>query len=397
MAFKFLGMSFGQSELPKLITSDSPSGYHSFSTPFGTVGRGDLSKPYVSSYYMTDGGYIRFGTDNLYPQLINQMYYTSPLNASILDFKVNATIGGGFEIQNGATDAKQKVDEYTFIKKNKIKKLLRGITRDYVMHGRVHVLIHFNDAGKAIKFELIPAEKVRVNINKQCYAISNDWSRGVKEEEIKAYSMHCKDKKQILSLELDCPGQDFYPLPSYTTAFNWMFLDGQMSYFHKSNIQNSIFPSFALMLPKIPASKEEEDSIKDTIEKAKGASEAGKAIVFAANGEELLPKIEAIPTNQNDTLFLQTDERMDTKICQAHTIDSILMGIRVSGKLGSGSDIQQSYTIFEKNIIMPIREDIEYFMNEIMEIFGVSGDFVINDYQIVNSEIVNKTNEDIKE
>lgn len=377
---------------PKLI--EDKSGYHSFSTPFGQVGAGDLSKPYISGAYLGPNGYVRFGNDNLFPQLVNQMYYTSPLNSSIIDLKVNAISGGGFEIIDGSETALGKVEEYTFLRKNKIKKIFKSITRNYVMHSAVYVVIYFDADKKAIKFEHIDSEKVRTNKTRNLFYISQDWSRNIVDETIKLYNPECKDKKQILVLENMGPGQDYYPIAAYTNAFNWCYLDGEMSYFHKSNIRNSIFPSFALMLPKIPASKAEEESIQRTLEKAKGAGEAGKAIVFASNGKDNLPELVPIPTNDNDKLFLQTDERIDLKISQAHQIDPLLAGIRTSGKLGSGTDIKQAYIIFEKNVIMPIRADLEDFFNELMDIFGVSGEFKINDFQIVNETIIESVNDD---
>jgi hypothetical protein len=177
---------------------------------------------------------------------------------------------------------------------------------------------------------------------------------------------------------------------------NWAFLDGEMSYLQKSNIQNSIFPSFAMMFPKKPQNEEEKNSIKTTIDRAKGATNAGKAIAFFANNKESLPTIEAIPTNSNDNLFQVTTESIDSKICQAHIIDPILMGIRVSGKLGSGSDIKQSYVIFEKNSIIPLRNSVEEIFNEILAICNINAKLVINNFQIVNDTIVEmdeRTNE----
>jgi capsid portal protein len=163
-----------------------------------------------------------------------------------------------------------------------------------------------------------------------------------------------------------------------------------MSYLHKSNIQNSIFPSFALMFPKKFVTEEEKNDVKKTIEKAKGSSEAGKVIVFSANSKEQLPELVPIPTNQNDKLFLETDEQINLKICQAHTIDPMLMGVRVSGKLGGGSDIKQSYIIWEKNTVMPLRNELECLINDMLTTIGLDGTFKINDFQIINETIVEK-------
>jgi hypothetical protein len=143
-----------------------------------------------------------------------------------------------------------------------------------------------------------------------------------------------------------------------------------------------------MMFPKKPQSEEEKIAIKNTIDRAKGAHNGGKAIAFFANNGESLPKIENIPTNSNDNLFQNTTESIDSKICQAHIIDPILMGIRVSGKLGSGSDIKQAYIIFEKNTIIPLRTIIEDIFNELFEIGNIKATFSINNFQIVNETII---------
>jgi capsid portal protein len=190
--------------------------------------------------------------------------------------------------------------------------------------------------------------------------------------------------------EKNCVGQDVYPLPSYTSAFNWAFLDGEMSYLQKSNILNAIFPSFAFMFPKKPQSEEEKAGLRKTIESGKGARNGGKVLSFFANNADQLPKIEAIPTNNNDNLFQVTTESIDSKICQAHTIDPILMGIRVSGKLGSGSDIKQSNVIFEKNVIFPQRRKVEKIVNDLFKIAKLKAEFHINNFQIINDVITER-------
>jgi hypothetical protein len=64
------------------------------------------------------------------------------------------------------------------------------------------------------------------------------------------------------------------------------------------------------------------------------------------------------------------------------------MGIRVSGKLGSGSDIKQAYIIFEKNTIIPLRETIQDIVNSLFDIAKVKARVEINNFQIVNETIV---------
>lgn len=377
--------SFGSKKKVEIV--ESAPLYSQFSTPFGKIGDGNLSLPYVRAYGSEK--YIRFGHDNLYPQLINQMYYQSPLNGAIIRFKANATIGGGFELSSPDKGAQQKITEYTFIKKNKFNKLMRQLTKDLIMHGRVCVLV--DPTGKDVKFLRIGPEKVRSNQTKTCYTTSDDWSRSINMIEYPAYnpSLTCRSL-YVYEIDGDA-GQDIYPIPGYCSSLNWAFVDGEMAYLQKSNIINSIFPSFMITLAKKFGNQEEIDQFKDTINKAKGAPSAGRIMTFVANSAEQLPKIDAIPTNNNDKLFNQTTESIENNISHAHEIDPILMGIRVSGKLGSGNDIQQSYVIFEKNVIKPLREMMTEVGDELLFIAKVNATITINDYQIIGDQIVDKT------
>jgi hypothetical protein len=160
-----------------------------------------------------------------------------------------------------------------------------------------------------------------------------------------------------------------------------------MSYLQKQYIVNGIFPSYAISFPNKPANEEEKQELKNTITGSRGAKGGGKIWTFFGRGKDTLPDIQTIPVSQLDNAFQSTTESIDSKICQAHTIDPILMGIRVSGKLGSGSDIKQAYIVFEKNIVMPLRTEIEKVFNDLLSIAKAKGKYVINEFQIVEDKI----------
>ena len=358
--------------------------YSAFSTPFGKIGDGNLSLPYVRSF--GSERWCRFGTDNLYPQLINQMYFTSPLNAAIINFKANAIIGGGFELESRDTSAANKIKEYTFIKKNKFNKLMRQLTKDLIMHGRVCVMIEPTDRG--LLLHRVGPERVRTNLYKTVYTICRDWSRSVEMFELPPYTPGIEEKS-LYTYEIDGDaGQDIYPIPQYCSALNWAFVDGEMAYLQKSNIINAIFPSFMITLAKKFGSQQEIDDFKDTINKAKGAPAAGRIMTFVANDKDELPRVDAIPVNQNSDLFSQTDTRIDLQMSRAHNIDPLLMGIRTTGALGSGTDIQIAYTIFEKNVVMPLRQQVTEFADDLLSIVGLQSTICINNFQIIDNEIV---------
>jgi len=368
--------------------------YVSMSTPFMSVGKGNLALPFVNRRSRRMGA-VCFGADNLFPQLINQMYYASPLHGSIMDYKVRATTGGGYNLKPKSNDMDVLVATSKFRLKYDLDSLLPEITQHLFMHYRYYKIIEFrNENGRMIpvNMEDVSPEEVRVCDDKQTYIICEDWSTCIGAYSIPKLHPNCKSLRQLFVYEKKTIGQKYYPIPQYTSANNWFFLDGEMSFLHKTNILESIFPSFALFFPKKPAGDDELNAVKDKVNEAKGAQNAGRIFTFFAGSKEAMPELVDIPKNNNDQLFVQTDHRIDEKICQSHTIDPILMGIRVSGELGSGSDIQQSYIIFEKNQVIPMRKEAAEIVRDLMRIFNVPAEFEINNFQIINETIIEVDN-----
>jgi hypothetical protein len=362
-------------------------GYQSFSTPFLNIGAGNLSLPYVNGRHQTSG-WIPFGDSNLFPSVLNQLVYSSPLHGSIVDYKTNAVVGGGIELKTTTTTPQELLELYTFEKKSRLKKTVRITTEQLIVHNRVYFKLYFDEKMKLTRMENVSPDKVRRGRDPQSYFVCDDWSSRIDVMSIKRYHPTCTDRCQLFVYEVECLGQEWYPLPKYTSALNFAYLSGELSYFAKSNIQNSVFPSFAMMFPKRPQSEEEKNVLRNTIDKMKGAANAGKAVAFFANSQDQLPKIESIPTNQNDKLFQEASGLNTEQICFAHTIDPILMGVRTTGSLGSGSDIKQAYIIFEKNVVMPLREQVVDIFNDILRIAKINADFTINNFQIINETIV---------
>jgi hypothetical protein len=360
-------------------------GYQSFSTPFLKVGEGNLSLPFVDGRYQARG-YTPFGSDNLYPQTLNQMYFSSPLHGAIIDFKTNASVGGGYTFDEAKLTAKDKVDLYAFGKKIGLKKTIKKVTKDLIIHGRVYFKLHLKN-GKLTSVKFVGAEKVRTNKDRTKYFINTDWQYSADIYEILPYHPECKDGYYLYMYEEDSVGQDIYPLPQYTSALNFAFVSGELSYLQKSHILNSIFPSFAMMFPKKPQGREEMELIKNTVNKLKGAENAGKAVAFFANNKEQLPDLVSVPTSDNDSLFKEASELITEQICFSHTIDPILLGVRTTGSLGNGSDIKQAYIIFEKNVVLPIRETVTDIFDGLLKIADIGAKINITNYQIINETI----------
>lgn len=360
--------------------------YQAYGSPLVKIGGSDITKPYINSSGTSDVNYVPFGWDNLYPQLIDQMYYQSPLHSSIIDFQVQSAVGGGYDIIRPTTKtAEDKVTELAFYKQVKIKKLLKGIAFDLKMHKRVHFKIT-KHKGKIIKIERIQPSKVRYNKDMTKYWISDDW---MSNRDIKTYDEYDPEytEKKVSQIHTyvdleSSPGQDVYPLDKTISIFNWCYLDGQSANLQKDNIQKSIFGNLVIRKPTMFDSVEEFDEFKKNIETKEG--DVVPVLVLTADGKENLPEVEAFPANQNDKAFEGMDKRIDDKICQGHSINPAIVGIERPGALGQGSDIKESYPIWLASVLKPFKEQIEEVIDELLYIKNIVGNFKLEEYKMID-------------
>jgi hypothetical protein len=388
---KIFGFEFG-AKTPEPITQQTGNtlGSFAFSTPFLRIGGQDLSTPYINRYY-TVNNIVRFGTDNLYPQLLNQLYYTSPIHGACIDFTSNAIIGGGYRWLDENISGQAKVEQMAFEKSNKFPKLAKVITKDFIMHRRVTIEVT-RRGDKIVKFRRLDPATIRNDAFMSKFVYSQDWSRGMVD--VKEYIRYTYDCKEIVSLYVyqeETPGQDIYPLPTYNSVLNWAYLDGEQSYFHKSNIQNGIFPSLAIRRPKEFSSIDEVESFKAEISSKSGAANGGRVIVLTGNGFDDTPELVSISSNANDKIFEGTEKAIKENVSIGHKINPAIMGVKVGGQLGATTEIQDSYKIFEKNIVSPERDTVQEILNDLVDIARIKNTLIINNYQIVDDVIVDVT------
>ena len=379
----------------KFFSSTAPSveqpkstGYQAFSTPLMHIGSENLALPQIQTNYSMQG-YIYFGTDNLYPQKLTSLYSTSGMHGACVDFVVEATIGGGYEWENTKLTATEKVNLLAFEKANSFKKLFRILSLDYYIHRRVTVELTKRQG--TYKFKRIDPASIRSNATGTKFMYSEDWSRGLINA--KEYDVYTEDKNDGVYLYVYhalTPGTDVYPLPRYNGILNWAYLDAENPFFHKSNLQNSIFPSIVIRRPKEFGSEEEVRKFKTEISTKTGAKNAGRVLVLTGNGKEAVPELDQLTANKNDEAFSVSAKESKESICIAHRVNPAIMGIKVAGSLGTTTEIKDAYTIFEKGVVLPLRAELEEIFNDLVSLANVPNTLKIKNFQIIDNIITEK-------
>jgi hypothetical protein len=336
--------------------------------------------------------YVMYGESNLYPQQLFDLKHGSPTHNSILKTKAKMMSGDGL-LYNGlktkeeseafykSLQGTQKA-ELDYLLNNKVggfklEDLQDLLAQDYQDYGAYCYSILYNKdftkiAGiKYYKVENIRCGKMNEKQEIECYYYSRNWDKKTQTQfkpvKIAAYKEGNKDTyEQMVYRKVG--SLDYYGIPSYSGALNWVYTDFQMGVFHRSNMENGMNPGLHFKFYRKPASEEEEDRIIASIKKQyMGAMRTGKMLATFNPDKESAMDIMPVETSNLDKQLMLVAELCDQKILTGHQLTTpMLAGISSkngmsnnSGELETGYQLLDGLTIAADRKVL--RNDIEWW------------------------------------
>ncbi len=127
------------------------------------------------------------------------------------------------------------------------------------------------------------------------YWVSDDWSSIRKNSPVLYPGFSIKDRSkasQILYVKEYRPGCEWYGIPEYISAANWIELEWEIAMFHLSSIRQGFHPSMVINFANAVPSEEEMDSvIRRLRDEYEGASRGGKVIFTFSDSKDTAPVI----------------------------------------------------------------------------------------------------------
>jgi len=351
----------------------------------------DLSQPFVDDYFSRGYSWVFFGENNLYPQILNQLYISAPMHQACCNFKKYSLIGEGYEWDGyDSMGVAEKIQIKQFETMSKLKSNKSKIALDWVKHGRVIALLHFSrEHNKYTHFKLVDPESIRNNHidlfrdNPTAYFYSRDWTLSSAQMQFTPYSPTNTDEWQVHELKNEVGGFKSYGMPDWVSSANWQKVGADVALLHKSAIENGIQPSVVYRYPYIMSPDERVQWENGMRANAKGAKNYGRSMKVEANSKEMLPEIDVVETTDNHALFEQTSKEYKEEVAISHGIDPSLMGVRVAGSLGNQDEKEFSAEQFKKLWVNENREIIQDWLNELARICGIKANLTIKKTDIL--------------
>ena len=320
-----------------------------------------------------------YGQDNLYPQIMEELYKRSPLTKQAVKVLTEFSMGEGWKAQGDKV-----VNRFgqTF------NDILRLVCEDLNVFTGFALHLNFNGTGRIEEVQHIPFHYVRLGSkNRQGITdnikVSNNWEED--SEKYKRYEGLEPIQYPIFNPKLGAqnaltggngqvlywtPRMWAYPLATFDAIRDAVQTDAEIQTWGLKNIQNGFLGTTIF---KMPGGFDSEEDKRNTLYKVKemtGSYNANSTIVAETPEDFTGSLIESIPAPNNDTLFNLTGEKVVNTILQNFGVPGPLLAVSPSGSVFTQEQIRDSY------ILMNLRTEnqrklIERVFEPISKLFGV--------------------------
>lgn len=329
-----------------------------------------------------DADWVLFGQNNSFPKDLLEYKNTSAIHDAIIEGKTSLIAGSGFLFD----DTRDLSD--SFIVNNwklvpfwrKLDKVFWMVARDQQTFGySAFEVIYSMDKTRIADINWIDASRLAIGKKNslgqvESYYYSSNWSN-IKQNpprKIEAWNPNGTELRQLMFIKYDDNNMDYYALPNYFSALRWIKADGLMADYNLSAIENGFSPSIVFKFYKKPTPEERRMNAEAIKRQHGGVKNAGKALIFYADGKELAPDVSTIDATNIDQRLLQVADQIVQQIISGHRAQPELLGIPTPGRLGGSTDLLQAWNIFNTMVIKPERKLILDAFKEVLIFNGVN-------------------------
>ena len=305
--------------------------------------------------------YLKYGTDNLFPQYIYELYTHSGQMSAIIDTMKDYIEGNGI-VSNYKEIVNRKGDTFDLF----IEKLII----DYLLFGGFAFQIIRNKGHEICELNWLDFRYIRVNEDEDLIFYNKEWSNG--RVQPKVYDRYWNGSIQPNSVFYYKGRQtrNQYPEPCYLAALTSLEISTQIPDYHLNNLTNGFHPSAIVNFNNgSNLSEDVMDEIEDKIkEKFTGVKNATKIMLSFNDDTDHATTIERLADEGNVDIYNTLKESTEKDIYTAFRISKLLLG---NGEDNTGFNKQsflESFALYNKTVIQPIQKEIEKVIN------GVLGD-----------------------
>ena len=311
-------------------------------------------------------GYLFYGEDNEYPELLYGCYEKCTMLQSIINGLSDYIAGSGLKEDFDVTAQGDKCSE-----------LVKKIVLDYIIFGAFAVQIRRNSYGSIVALDYVDVRNCRLSEDENYVYYCRKWSKYARD--IRKYDRWNRNAKQSNSVFYfkNPKSRGVYGSPIWNAAIEDALTSIEITHFHYSSIRNNFVPSAIVNFNNGVPTEEQQDEIEDRLnEKFSGSSNAARLLVSFNDNKESAVTVERLSEDGFDSKY---------QALRGSVRDNILTAFRASGQLfgvlpeqtGFNSvEYINAFALYKETVVRPMQIEIE-------DAFGKLGyDIELNEFVV---------------
>ena len=309
-------------------------------------------------------GFLTYGEDNAYPQMLINLYNSSPKHGAIVTQKAAYIAGDKTEIIGNNTEEIARANDYlnNINAYEDFETLKNKIAQDLELFDGFALEIIWNKAKTSIaEIYHLPFQNVRIGLEGE-YMYSDDW--GNRRADIQSYfpfNPRTRESKQLYYFKMYKAGCGEYPTAPYQSALKYIEIDTEIANFHLNSIKSGFSAQTLIQLFKgIPTPEEMRNTVKRFKDNFSGTDNAGSLIIQFNEPNETPSVVNNLAPSDFDKMFMQLNEQVQQEILMSHRVTSpMLFGIKTEGQLGGRNELIEAYEAFQTSYIEPRQSQLD--------------------------------------
>jgi hypothetical protein len=317
-------------------------------------------------------GFLTYGQDNAYPQMLINLYNSSPKHGAIVTQKAAFLAGDKTEIIAANTEDIARANDYllNINAYEDFETLKNKIAQDLELFDGFALEIIWNKAKTSIaEIYHLPFQNVRIGLDGN-YFYSENWSdRKVESIAYFPYNPGTRESKQLYYFKMYKAGCGEYPTAPYQSALKYIEIDTEIANFHLNSIKSGFSAQTLLQLFKgIPTPEEARKTMKRFKENFSGTDNAGSIIIQFNEPNETPSVVNNLAPSDFDKQFQILNKTVQEEILMSHRVTSpMLFGIKTEGQLGGRSELIEAYEAFQTSYIEPRQNQLDRCLTSVFK------------------------------
>lgn len=298
------------------------------------------------------GKWVKWGTDNLFPQFLWDNYLKNSNLQSIINSMLDYIIGDGIICQEMMNKNEETLQD-----------VIKKCVVDYLIFGSFAIEVIRNREGGIAEIYYQNVMNVRLSEDEATAYLSNKW--GSWRSDVIELPTD-KNENHFLYYCTNSITRGIYGIPSYIGALKSVLILNATRDFHLNNLNNN-FAGNAIInfnngVPSADVQEEIEKKIKD---KFAGAENSGKFLLAFNDNKDSAVTIERLEADNFGDLYTSLQNSSVNDLFTAFRIAPILVGVNPENNGFSKTEYLEAFTLYNRTVIKPIQDKIKSLFKKI--------------------------------